>query len=148
AVSNIGIGIYVFRNGRITATEVHTDRLGFLQQLGVLPKPGNPRANKVSFIDKFIVPAGARKEFIERMCINRDFIRTLPGFMEDAVYEQADGRGNTVIVTVAHWTTAEAVDSAKNAVQAFYREQGFDMPAMLKRLNIILDRGLYNDLKD
>lgn len=147
-VSNTGIGIYAFKNGRITATEVHTDRLGFLQQLGVLPQPGNPPVNKVSFIDKFIVPAGARKEFIERMRINRSFIRSLPGFMEDAAYEQADGQGNTVIVTVAHWTSAEAVDSAKNAVQAFYREQGFDMPAMLKRLNITLDRGLYKDLKD
>lgn len=37
AVNNDGIGIYQLKNGKVIATQVYTDRLSFLQQLGVLP---------------------------------------------------------------------------------------------------------------
>jgi predicted ester cyclase len=37
SVTNNGIGIYEFSNGKIIASRVQTDRLAFLQDLGVLP---------------------------------------------------------------------------------------------------------------
>ncbi|MEO6283124.1 MAG: ester cyclase [Dyadobacter sp.] len=37
SVINNGIGIYEFSNGKIVASRVQTDRLAFLQNLGVLP---------------------------------------------------------------------------------------------------------------
>lgn len=98
---------------------------------------------KVCFIDKFVVPAAAIGEFDERVRINRTFIRTLPGFIEDAMYTHTDEQGNLICVTVAQWASQAAVDKAREAVQAEYKRQGFDMPAMLKRLNITIDRGLY-----
>jgi steroid delta-isomerase-like uncharacterized protein len=36
-VTNTAMAIYEFKNGKIINTEVLTDRLGFLQELGVLP---------------------------------------------------------------------------------------------------------------
>ncbi|WP_295125504.1 ester cyclase [uncultured Chitinophaga sp.] len=36
-VSNTGMGVYTFRDGKVVATNVFTDRLMFMQQLGVLP---------------------------------------------------------------------------------------------------------------
>lgn len=36
-VTNEGFGIYEFKNGKIIYHEIQTDRLGFLQQLGVIP---------------------------------------------------------------------------------------------------------------
>ena len=42
-IENAGIAIYQFRDGRIIRNWVQTDRLGALQQMGVLPSPGSPR---------------------------------------------------------------------------------------------------------
>jgi len=95
------------------------------------------------FIDKFFVPGNAKAEFEERMNINRHFIKNLPGFIRDDVYERTDENGDFFYVTVAVWVNEEAIQNAKKAVQAEYQKKGFDMTAMLKRLNIVIDRGLY-----
>lgn len=148
-VRNTGIAVYELKNGKIISTQVLTDAIGFLQQLEVLPENlaslGNskPRPDAVYFIDRFLVPAAGKKEFLERTRINRNFIKQLPGFIEDAAYEYTDGEGNLVCVTVAQWESREALDKARAAVQAAYRKEGFDAPAMLKRLHIKADRGVY-----
>lgn len=36
-ITGNGIGFFQFKEGRIISGQVHTDRLGFLQELGVLP---------------------------------------------------------------------------------------------------------------
>jgi predicted ester cyclase len=44
-VTNTGIALYTFANGKIVASAVETDRLGLLQQMGVVsPDLGAPRA--------------------------------------------------------------------------------------------------------
>lgn len=152
-VSGIGMGIYTFRDGKVVSTQVQTDRLGFLQELGVLPVDLNQLTNKraqngeISFIDKFFVPAKAKKEFYERVRINRGFIKQLPGFVEDAAYEYTDDNGDLIFVTVAQWENKEALGKAKEAVQEEYKKEGFDMPGMLKRLGITVDRGVYAEVE-
>jgi heme-degrading monooxygenase HmoA len=95
-------------------------------------------------IDRFIVPQKSKPEFIERMDINRNFIKTLPGFIEDKVYERIDEQGNLICATVAVWSSEEAIRNAKEAVQAEYKKEGFNLPAMLERLNITMaERGIY-----
>ncbi|HEY9048361.1 MAG TPA: ester cyclase [Ohtaekwangia sp.] len=154
SIVNDGIAIYTFRQGKVAGSQVYTDRLGFLQQLEVVPTDLAAFANlkykkeQVEFIDKFIVPAAAKKEFLERVKINRDFIKTLPGFIEDAAYTYTDANNNLVCVTVARWQNKDAVAKAKETVQAEYRKQGFDIAEMMKRLNITLDRGIYTRLEE
>jgi len=94
-------------------------------------------------IDRFVVPQNAKGEFIERMNINRNLIKNLQGFVEDNVYERVDEQGNLIVVTVAVWESDEAIKKAREAVQAEYKKQNFNMPEMLKRLNITIDRGIY-----
>lgn len=152
-ITNEGMAIYAFRNGKIVGARVQTDRLGFLQEAGILPASpavlyAKASPEKICLIDKFVVPAVAVKAFSERMHINRAFISHLPGFIEDAAYSYTDAEGNFVCVTVAQWAGKAAIDGAKEAVQAEYRRQGFDMPAMLKRLNITIDRGIYTPLPE
>lgn len=154
-VSNDGIGIYTLKDGKVVRTQVHTDRLSFLQQLNVLPtdltllsKKNTTKKDQVSFIDKFFVPAAARTAFLERMRINRDFIATLPGFIEDAAYVHTNDHGDLICVTVALWENEEALAKAKEAVQAEYKKQGFDMAEMVKRLNVVVDRGVYTELEE
>jgi steroid delta-isomerase-like uncharacterized protein len=154
-VANDGVAIFTLKDGKVTKAQLQTDRLGFLQEMGVLPQ--NPAqiyaqaiASKsgINLIDKFFVPAAAKGEFYERMHINRNFIRTLPGFVKDEAYEYTDDNGNLICVTVAQWADKAAVAKAKEAVQAEYKKEGFDMPAMLKRLNITIDRGIYATVAD
>ncbi|WP_165760313.1 ester cyclase [Niastella populi] len=148
-ISSEGTGVLTLKNGKVISTHVLTDRVGFMQALEVLPADVNVLFNRkahngqVNFIDKFFVPAAAIKEFRERVKINRNFIEKLPGFIEDAAYEYTDNDGNLIFITVAMWQSAEALNKAKEAVQAEYKKEGFDAPAMFKRLGITVDRGIY-----
>lgn len=140
-----GVAVYQLKNGKIIAGEVQTDRLGFLTGLGVLPADiaTAPVKEQVQFIDKFLVPTAGIAEFKQRVAVNRRLIKTLPGFISDAAYEHFDEQGNLVYITIAQWENKAAVANAKEQVQAEYKREGFDMPGMMKRLGISMDRGLY-----
>lgn len=148
-ISSEGMGIITLKDGKVVSTKVLTDRVHFLQELEVLPVDINVLINKkahkdqVNFIDKFFVPAAAIIEFKERVHINREFIKKLSGFIEDAAYEYTDKDGNLIFITVALWQNSEALNNAKEAVQDQYKKEGFDAPAMFKRLGITADRGIY-----
>ncbi len=109
---------------------------------------GKRKNDQVSFIDKFIIPGVAKREFYERMRINRQFIKTLPGFLGDVVYENSDHEGNLHCITVALWENLDAINKAKECVQAEYRKQDFDPVKMMNRLNIKMDRGIYREVTD
>lgn len=145
-ISSDGISIYEFKNGKIVGSDVQLDRLGILQSLNVVPAniaPVKPIKDQVQFIDKFLVPANAIAEFKERTTFNRQFIKTLPGFITDAEYVYTDEQGNLICITVAQWENREALAKAKETVQAKYKEQGFNPAEMFKRLGITADRGIY-----
>lgn len=151
-VSNEGMAVFKLKDGKVISGQVLTDRLGFLQALEILPVDLSLLPNKkyskdqVRFIDKFFVPFEAKTAFYHRMRINRNFIEKLPGFIEDAAYEYTDDKGNLICITVALWENQEALNKAKEAVQAEYKKQGFDAAEMFKRLNIVADRGIYTEV--
>jgi predicted ester cyclase/heme-degrading monooxygenase HmoA len=151
---NEGMAVFELKDAKITKGQVLTDRLAFLQSLEVLPSDLNqlynrkPHNGQINFIDKFFIPAAANKEFHERMKANRNFIKTLPGFIEDAAYEYTDNDGNIICVTVARWESKEAMAKAKDAVQAEYKKEGFDMASFIQRLGVTIDRGVYTQLQD
>jgi heme-degrading monooxygenase HmoA len=95
------------------------------------------------FIDRFIVPQNAKAEFTERMQINRNFISKLPGFVRDDVYERRGDDGDVLYITIAVWASEAMLKSAKELVQAEYQREGFNLPALLKRLGIRMERGQY-----
>lgn len=81
------------------------------------------------------------------MAYNRQFLRTLSGFVEDAAYERTDANGDLVVATVAKWESEQAVQQAKAAVQAEYQRIGFDAAEMYARLKIQApDRGVYTKI--
>ncbi|RKR09930.1 hypothetical protein C8C83_1591 [Flavobacterium sp. 90] len=97
------------------------------------------------FIDKFIVPEQSKQEFLERVTINRNFIRTLNGFIKDEAYERIDEQGNFVFMTIAVWENETVLKKAKEAVQAQYKKEGFDIAEMFARLKITMDRNIYKE---
>lgn len=150
SVSNNGMAILTFREGKVASAMVQTDRLGFLQELGILPQDPaalsapRPGKDEVAFIDKFSFPEQAEAELVERMTYNRNFIRTLPGFIRDEIYKTKGTNGQLLYITVAHWENAAAVAKAKDAVAAEYKRIGFNPAAFYERLHIQMERGTYH----
>jgi hypothetical protein len=101
---------------------------------------------KQILIDKFVLPLSSKNEFIDRMNINRSFIKKLEGFIEDNAYMRIDEKGNLVCITIAVWQSDEALKTAKEIVQGEYKKQGFDLAAMLQRLNITIERASYFEM--
>lgn len=100
---------------------------------------------KQIFIDKFIIPKNAIDEFISRMGYNRNFIKNIPGFIKDSVYQSKDENGNLLIITVAEWKDEASLRNVKKLVQAEYKKIGFDPVKMTTMLNIKMERGIYNE---
>ena len=117
--------------------------------MDTIQNSSRPDTMEQILIGQLIVPKDAVKEFYERLNINRNFIKNLPGFIEDNVYERTDEQGNIIVISVATWENGAAIKNAKGAVQAEYKREGFDMQAMLKRLNItIASDALYIKVKN
>ena len=153
-VSNEGVGIYEFKDGKIVDAKILTDRLDFLQQLGVVPYDLSLLATKringdqVSFIDKFLVPQASIEAFSERMNYNRNFIKKQPGLVKSERYDQHDENNNLAVMTIAVWQSQDHLDKAKSAMQAEFKRIGFDPQEFYKRLNIKMERGIYKSASE
>jgi predicted ester cyclase len=149
-----GVATYELQQGKIIRSLVQTDRLTFLQQLGVLPvdlstvtvKKELPDA--AYFIDKFSIPKANIEAFKKQMNEVRGGLRTLPGYVKGEAFEQYDNEGNLTIVTLAIWENQQKQDEAKAAVQAEFKRRGFNAAEFYQQLNIKLERGQYSLLKD
>lgn len=102
---------------------------------------------KQIFIDRFIVPTNSKQEFIERMNINRAFIKTLPGFIKDTAYESEEEQGHFILITIAEWESQTALQAAKKAVQEAYKNEGFNPPTFMNNLGVVMERGLFREMK-
>ncbi len=94
-------------------------------------------------IDKFVVPAQAREEFIGKARESIELLRTMPGYVRGALLERSSGPDELNIVTIAEWESAEVVERVKAAMAELYRQRGFNPQEMYDRLGIKLDRGDY-----
>ncbi len=102
---------------------------------------------KQILIDKFLVPQNAIEEFTNRMNYNRNLIKNFPGFIGDKVYRRTDDDGKSVIITIAEWEDENYISKAKEAVQKEYKKIGFDIREMITRLNIFMERGIYQEIQ-
>ncbi|WP_157813377.1 hypothetical protein [Flavobacterium sp. 5] len=102
--------------------------------------------NTVYFIDKFYVPKSSVNEFKQKANYNRTFIKTLAGYINGEAFEQTDTLGNLTILTIATWENQEYLDNAKSMIQAEFKRAHFNPTEFYQRLNIKLERGVYQEL--
>ncbi|MDO3642805.1 hypothetical protein [Mucilaginibacter sp. L3T2-6] len=95
------------------------------------------------FIDKIVIPKNSIPQVMERLDYNTSFLEKQPGLIENMHYEGTDEQGNVVVITVATWENAQAVERAKAAVQADYQRLGINLTEKLKEWGVTMDRGLY-----
>jgi heme-degrading monooxygenase HmoA len=102
-----------------------------------------PMSERFYRVDKFVVPNPAREEFLTRVRETHDLLRTLPGFLQDFILEQASGPGEFNFVTIVEWQDAKSVESAKSAVMAMRKQTNFNPEELFSRLGIKADPGNY-----
>jgi hypothetical protein len=94
-------------------------------------------------VDKFVVPAPAREEFLGKVHATHAVLRTQPGFVRDAILEQSSGPGEFNFVTIVEWQDSDAIEGARRAVAALHQKINFDAQAMISRLRIRVDIANY-----
>ena len=104
------------------------------------------KSQRVYRVDRFIVPATVREEFLEKALHTQKFLRSLPGFLQDFVLEQSSGNGEIKIVTIVEWENMAAVEKAKPVVMAMHKETHFNPQEMFTRLGIKVDQGYYSQM--
>jgi heme-degrading monooxygenase HmoA len=94
-------------------------------------------------VDKFVVPAHAREEFLAKVHATHAVLRTQPGFVRDAILEQWSGPGEFNFVTIVEWENSDAIEGARKAVAALHQRMNFDAREMIGRLGIRADIANY-----
>jgi hypothetical protein len=94
-------------------------------------------------VDKFVVPAHAREEFLMRVQATHEVLRTQAGFVRDTILEQSSGPGECNFVTIVEWENGDAIEGARRAVAALHHKVNFDAPAMINRPEIRADIANY-----
>jgi len=130
------IGIFLLLNASVNAQQTQNQQSKTKKNM------------QVTLIDRLTVPPGAKEEFIRRMNMNLEIIKKQPGFIKNEVFEPLDPHGDLIYVTTATYENEDAFQKAKQAVQAEYQREGFDMVAFAQRLNIKIDRGIYHPTGD
>ncbi|MBY3233209.1 MULTISPECIES: antibiotic biosynthesis monooxygenase family protein [Rhizobium] len=90
-------------------------------------------------VDKFIVPAAAREEFLVNVMMTHKLLEAQDGFIDHRVLEQVACPGEFNFVTIAEWENTEVVERAQAAVAAAHKAANFDPQEMFARLGIHAD---------
>ncbi|TGK87134.1 antibiotic biosynthesis monooxygenase [Leptospira noumeaensis] len=96
-------------------------------------------------IDRFRLPAESKKIFLERVKINRDFIKNIDGFLGDQTYIREE-QNKIQFITIATWKDKQSLENAKTLVFTEYEKQGFVMPEFLKENSIQIEREIYEKM--
>ena len=94
-------------------------------------------------VDKFVVPAAAREEFLVKVMMTHKLLEAQDGFIDQRVLEQVAGPGEFNFVTIAEWENTEVVERARAAVAAAHKAANFDPQEMFSRLGIRADIASY-----
>ena len=97
-------------------------------------------------VDKFVVPAHGREEFLDRVAKTHAVLRSQDGFVQDFILEQQSGPGEFNFVTFVEWANADIVERVSAAVTKMYAEIGFSPKELISRLEIKADIANYKRL--
>src|SRR6266849_2215717 len=94
-------------------------------------------------VDKFVVPAHAREEFLTTSHAIHEVLRTQAVFVREAILEQTSAPGEFNFVTIVEWENSDDIAGARRDVAALHQKMNFDAQAMINRLEIRADMANY-----
>jgi hypothetical protein len=97
-------------------------------------------------VDKFVVPASGRAEFLGRVAETHAVLRAQDGFVRDVILEQQSGPGEFNFVTLVEWSDAGVLDHVSAEVARMHARAGFNPMETIARLGIRADIANYRSL--
>ena len=94
-------------------------------------------------IDRFDVPRPALEPFMARLRITQQLLDAREGCRQNLVLLGAEQGEAIAVVTIVEWASADAMATAKAAMQAHYAREGFDPAAFMCDLGIRPDMRAY-----
>lgn len=94
-------------------------------------------------IDKFAVPAAVMPDFLPRLRRIDGLLAQQPGCLQNLVLVASDASAEFNVLTLVEWADAEAMATARTAVQAQYAKEGFDPAAFMRQLGVRADLGSF-----
>lgn len=95
-------------------------------------------------VDRFIVPNTAREEFISRVKMTHNLLKTLPGFVQDLILEQDPGDDEFVLITLVEWENSSWIANAKSVVSSMQQQAGYNPQELIARLKIKAELGYFH----
>jgi hypothetical protein len=95
-------------------------------------------------IDRFEVPLSARDEFLSRIAETHAVLHAQPGLNFDRIVERRGEDGSTTIITIAEWSSVEAIEDATAAVMQMRKSTGFSPADFIAANGIRADIGVYS----
>lgn len=94
-------------------------------------------------IDHFVVPEGSVEEFLRQVHFSANIVKRWPGFIEGHVFRRTAGDGRVNVVTTAVWASQAAMEEARKSIPAEFAKVGFSPPEVMKKLGVVIERGVY-----
>lgn len=105
-------------------------------------EPSSPPAS-VFRVSRFAVPPASMPEFMARLDRVHAMLSRMPGCTQNLLLTQAASPDGFNVMTIAEWAGAEAMASAKSAMDAHQAQEGFDPDAFRQRLGIRAESTVY-----
>jgi len=106
------------------------------------------KSNRVYRLDRFVVPAAAREEFLSRVQVTHEILRRQHGFLQDFLIEQKLDSGDYAIATLVEWDSQATVERAVPVVKAAHERMGFNPGEFIARLGIKPEIGFYRAIEE
>jgi quinol monooxygenase YgiN len=111
----------------------------------MIPSPSSENSQHLNRIDKFKLPPSARDELLARVRDMHRCLKSVPGFVRYALFEQASGPGTFNFVTLVEFQNAQALGAARKTATAREVANGFNSQEFLARLGIEVDTAIYRE---
>ncbi|HWV04435.1 antibiotic biosynthesis monooxygenase [Ralstonia sp.] len=94
-------------------------------------------------IGRFAVPAAAMPAFMGRIQQARAQLAAQPGCLKSSVLTHTAGATEFNVVSIVEWTSLQAMEAAKSAIEARQIQEGFDPETFRRDLGIRADTAVY-----
>lgn len=141
------------QQGLATPPNPSEETMKKLEEIGAATpeRPGRPltlRPGMYVRVDSFSVPEGARSDFGRTSLGILRLLRTLDGYVGEAVLEKREGEAPGQVLTQVAWRDREAQEKANLHLRNLFERRGIDIPRMLQAWGVELRRGDYEVMPD
>lgn len=94
------------------------------------------QSEEIYRIDKFTVPKNVRFEIINALIKTHTFLRTLPGFKQDFIFENQTDPATSDFTTIVEWENNDYFQNAKGLTLEMQKRENYNPKEIIERNQI------------